>query len=126
MAFALGAKGHNDVHRRVLERLIEERHWRDTDAGRVREYYGTVGVQIAAIARHWLDPFRKGLLHVNDVSRLMDLLLSADRYLLKPTTQQTVLDLLAQHALALRDCGQAELARRVDELVGALRHKSAG
>ena len=64
LAFALGAKGHHDVHRRVLERLIEERHWRDTDAARVRQYYGTVGVQIAAIVRHWHDPFRKGLLHV--------------------------------------------------------------
>jgi hypothetical protein len=123
LAFALGAKGHRDIHRRVLERLIEERHWRDTDAGRVREYYGNVGVQITAIARHWRDPFRKGLLRVNDVSRLMDLLLSADRYLLKPTTQQTVLDFLAQHALALKDCGQDGLARCVDELVGALRHK---
>lgn len=122
LAFALGAKGHWSIHRRVLERLIEESHWRDTDAARVREYYGTVGVEIAAILRHWHDPFRKGLLRVNDVARLMDLLLSADRILVKGTAQQTVLALLEQHAVALKDFGEVTLARRVNELVMALRH----
>lgn len=122
LAFALGAKGRPSVHRRVLERLIEESHWRDTDSVRIREYYGTVGVEIAAILRHWHDPLRKGLLRVNDVARLMHLLLSADRSLANDTVQQMVLTLLEQHAVALKDCGEDALACRVNELVMALRH----
>lgn len=122
LAFALGAKGHTDIHRRVLERLIEESHWRETDASRIRDYYGTVGVQIAAVLRHWDDPRRKGLLRVNDVARLMNLLLSEDRSLVRGIAQQTVLVLLEKHALALKDCGEGALARRVIELVTALRH----
>jgi hypothetical protein len=64
LAFALGANGHHGIHKRVLERLIEERHWRNADSTRILEYYGTVGVKIAAILRHWRDPFRTGLLRV--------------------------------------------------------------
>ncbi|HEY5956793.1 MAG TPA: hypothetical protein VIV60_09585 [Polyangiaceae bacterium] len=121
LAFALGTKGRCEIHRQVLERLIEERHWRAADAARTRDYYGTAGVQIAAILRHWHDPIRKGLLHVNDISRLMDMLLSTDRHLLGSSTHLSVLDLLEQHALALRDCGQVLLASRVHELVDAVR-----
>ena len=126
LAFALGAKEHHNIHRRVLERLVEEHHWRDTDDTRIREYYGTVGVEIAAIVRHWHDPFRKGLNHVNDVARPIDLLLSADRNLVNPVAQRTVLDLLDQHAVSLKDCGEVELARRVNGLVTALRHIGKG
>lgn len=122
LAFALGAKGNYGVHRRVLERLIEESHWRDADGTRVREYYGTTGIQITSILRHWRDPFRKGLLRLNDIPRLMDLLLSADRALEKGPAQQTVLALLDEHAIALKDVGEDALARRVGELVTALRH----
>jgi hypothetical protein len=70
LAFALGGKGRYNIHRRVLERLIEESHWRDADAARIRDYYGTAGIKISALIRHWRDPWRKGLLHVNDVARL--------------------------------------------------------
>lgn len=122
LAFALGAKGHHGIHRRVLERLIEERHWRNADSTRIQEYYGTVGVQITAILRHWHDPFRKGLLRVNDVARLMDLLLSSDQTLSTLTARQTALDLLDQHALALKECGEVTLAARVDQLAAGLRH----
>lgn len=126
LAFALGAKGHLDIHRRVLERLIEESHWRGTDAARIREYYGTVGVEIAAVIRHWDDPRRKGLLRVNDIARLMDLLLSEDGSLVKGIAQHTVLDLLEKHALALKGCGEGALAGRVNELVMALRYTGKG
>lgn len=122
LAFALGAKGRHNIHRRVLERLIEERHWRDADAARIGEYYGSVGVELWAIARHWNDPFRNGLLRAHDVSRLIDLLLSRDRSLPTHSTEKTVIDLLDQHALVLLECGETRLARRVNELVTSLRH----
>jgi flavin-binding protein dodecin len=122
LAFALGAKGHPEVHRRLLERLIEDRHWREADAARIRKYYGTIGVEIAAIVRHWHDPLREGLLRANDVARLIDLLLSGDETLAKPFAKHTLLDLLEQHALVLADCGEVELASRINELSVALRH----
>jgi hypothetical protein len=122
LAFALGAKGSLDIHRRLVGRLIEEPHWRDADSSRVREYYGTVGIEIASILRHWDDPFRKGLLRVNDVGRVMNLLLSTDGTLVKGRTRQRVLALLEEHAVALKDFGEGALARRVNQLVTALLH----
>lgn len=85
-------------------------------------YYGTVGVEIAAIVRHWHDPFRAGLLRVNDVARLMDLLLSADRTLVRPATRRTLIDLLEEHGRTLAECGEIGLARQVGNLVKALEH----
>ncbi len=122
VAFALDAKGHPDTHRRILERPIEDRHWRAADAARTRRYYGTVGVEIAAIIRHWHDPFRQSLLRANDVARLIDLLLSAHKTLLKPFARRTLLDLLDQHASVLMECGEVSLGTSVKELVAALRH----
>jgi hypothetical protein len=121
LAFALCAKGQADIYRQILERLVEDWHWRESDALRIREYYGTVGVEIAAIFRHWQDPFRQGLIRANDVARLMDLLLSADKTLAKSSTQKKLLDLLDQHASILKDNGEFTLATRVNELVVALR-----
>ena len=124
LAFALGEKGRHAVHKRVLERLIEERHWREADSRRVDQYDGTSGVKLVAILRHWRDPFRNGLLgllRTNDLPRLMDLLLSADRTL-STAASQTALDLLDQHALVLKGYGELALARRVDLLVSGLRH----
>jgi hypothetical protein len=121
LAFALSAKGCRDVHRRLLERLINESHWRDADAARIREYYGSVGIEIAAIIRHWHDPFREGLLKANDVARLIDLALSGDATVASPFARQTVLDLLEIHADLLFRSGEPDLARRVTELVAALR-----
>ena len=50
------------------------------------------------------------------------MLLSADKPLVKPFQQITVLDLLDQHSSILMDCGEAKLARRVKEIVVGLRH----
>jgi hypothetical protein len=121
LAFALGAKGSRDIHRRTLERLVEEPRWRSADSSRNEGYYGTLGVRIAAILRHWHDPYRNGLLRVHDAPRLMDLLLSMDWSLASNGTRQAVLALLEQHALALKDLGEGTLAGRVHELLVALR-----
>ena len=120
LAFALAAQGCPDAHRKLLERLIVDTRWRDEDAARVSEYYGNVGIQIAAIFRHWKDPFREGLLRANDVARLIDLLLSSDK-VLRPSVRQTLLDLLAEHAQLLYDSGARDLARSVNNFVEALR-----
>ena len=113
LAFAISGKGYPDVHRAVLERLINEPHWRDEDAARVRRYYGSLGNQVAAIFRHWNDEFRGGLLRANDVPRVIDLLLSNDEILSKGHGRQTLLDLLVDHAVVLRDAGEFELAKTV-------------
>ena len=110
-----------EIHRRVLERLINDSHWREADVARNRQYYGTAGVRIAAIIRHWHDPFRHGLLRANDVSRLIDLLFSSDNTLARPITRGTLVGLLDQNASVLAQCGEAALARRVKEMVAALR-----
>ncbi|MFH1941570.1 MAG: hypothetical protein ABIL68_05655, partial [bacterium] len=122
LAFALGAKGHPDIHKQIIERLVEDRHWREADAFRIKKYYGSVGVEIAAIVRHWHDPIRQGLLRANDVARLVDLLLSADNILASPFAQRTIIDLLDQHASVLIECGERTLAMRINELVVAFRH----
>ena len=122
LAFALGAKGAPDVHARLLERLITNPKWRKADVSRVREYYGTVGNEIASIVRHWRDPFRQGLLRANDVARLMDLLLSADGTF-SPLANHALVDLLAQHAKVLVEHGQADSAHKVAELLDALKFK---
>jgi hypothetical protein len=121
LAFAVAAQGHPEVHKKLLERLIGDARWRDADASRELQYYGGVGIQIAAILRHWRDPFRKGLLHANDVARLIDLLLSNDKLLARTFGQQALLDLLAAHAQVLSDHGAPDLARRVYDFVAALR-----
>lgn len=122
LAFALGAKGSPDIHARLLERLITNPKWRKADTRRVREYYGTVGNEVASIVRHWRDPFRQGLLRANDVARLMDLLLSTDGTF-SPSTEHALVDLLAQHAMVLAEHGEAESAQKVAELLDALRFK---
>jgi hypothetical protein len=38
LAFAVGAKGCPEIHRRVLERLINDSHWREADVARNRQY----------------------------------------------------------------------------------------
>jgi len=121
LAFALAAKGRDASHRDILERLIAGAHWRDADAARIRDYYGGVGIEIAAIIRHWKDPFRRGLLRANDVARLIDLLLSSDKMLTSPFARQTLIDLLKEHAKVLSDSGAPDLARSVNDFVEALR-----
>jgi len=121
LAFAVAAQGRPDAHRKLLECLITDTRWRDADAVRESYYYGGVGIQIAAILRHWRDPFRKGLLRANDVARLIDLLLSNDKILEGPFARQTLLDLLVAHARVLSDSGAPDLARCVNDFVEALR-----
>lgn len=115
LSFILAVKGRPDVHRRVLERLIENHRWRTADATRMRNYYGSVGAEINAIRRHWSEPWRQGLVRVNDVGLLMDLLVSSDNALPNGAAQGMVLDLLAHHAEVLRQCGEVEMARRVND-----------
>jgi len=115
LAFALSAKGRRETHRTLLERLVNDTHWREADAARIRQYYGNTGVEIAAIIRHWNDPFRKGLLRVNDVARLIDLLISSDVLLRRPLINRTLLDLLSEHAKLISECGTPELAHSVKE-----------
>jgi len=121
LAFAMSGKGYPDVHRAVLERLIGEPHWRDEDAARVSEYYGSLGNQVAAIFRHWNDEFRGGLLRANDVPRVIDLLLSNDEILRKEHGRQTLLELLVEHAVVLQDAGESKLAKTVMEFVEGFR-----
>ena len=121
LAFALAAQGRADPHRKILERLIADPEWRDADAARIREYNGGVGIEIAAIFRHWKDPFREGLLRANDVARLIDLLLSSDKMLSAPFARQTLLNLLVEHEKVLSDSGAPDLARSVNDFVEALR-----
>jgi hypothetical protein len=128
LAFALGAKGRGDTHSRVLNRLIEENDWRRADTARILPYYGCVGVEIHSIIRHWNDPFRRGLLRVNDVGRLIELMYSTDRVLPTPRILASVLSMLSQHAMALKSCGSEGAARHVNSLVIAfeLRHSDLG
>lgn len=121
LAFAVAAQGCPDAHRKILERLIEDTKWRDADAARIRYYYGGVGIEIAAIIRHWKDPFRNGLLRANDVARLIDLLLSSDKILTSPFARQTLLNLLAEQAKVLSDAGALNLAQSVNDFAEALR-----
>lgn len=120
LAFAISGKGFTTVHRKVLERLVNAAHWRDADAARIREYYGTVGNEIAALFRHWNDEFRGGLLKANDVARVIDVLLSNDQ-IFRTGSQRPLVDLLESHAVVLRDSGETELARVVVEFVEAFR-----
>jgi hypothetical protein len=124
LAFALSGKGHPRVHRDVLERLVNAPAWRTADATRVREYYGTVGNEIAAIFRHWNDQFRNGLLKANDVARLIDLLLSNDVTLRSGPGRRSLLDLLQDHAVVLQASGEAALAGSVVEFVEAFRYSN--
>lgn len=119
LAFAIAAQGRPDAHRKVLEGLIGDPKWRRADAARIRDYYGNVGIEIAAILRHWKDPFRKGLLRANDVARLINLLLSGDKTLTSHFARRTLLDLLAENAKVLSDSGARDLALSVNEIVKA-------
>lgn len=119
LAFALAAQGCPDVHRKLLERLVEDTKWRDKDAARIRDYYGGIGTEIAAIFRHWRDPFRKGLLPANDVARFIDLLLSTDATLTRPYVRQSLLELLQEHAKVLFESGAFDLAQSVNEFLEA-------
>jgi hypothetical protein len=121
LAFAISGKGHPTVHRNVLERLISSAHWRDADAVRTRQYYGTIGNEIASIFRHWNDQFRTGLLKANDVARLIDVLLSSNEVLQAGPGRRSLLNLLENHALVLRDAGETQLAQAAMEFVQALR-----
>ena len=121
LAFALAAQGRPDAHAKVLERLIGDPKWRKADSARIRDYYGNAGIEIAAIIRHWKDPFRKGLLRANDVARIIDLLLSGDKTITSPFGRRILLDLLAENAKVLSDAGAGGLALSVNELVEALR-----
>jgi len=121
LAFAIAGKGHPTIHRNVLERLISSAHWRDADAVRIRQYYGTVGNEIAAIFRHWNDQFRGGLLKANDVARLIDVLLSSNDVLRAEPGRRSLLNLLESHALVLRDAGETQLAQAATEFVLAFR-----
>lgn len=121
LAFAVAAQGRPDTHKKLLERLIADTKWRDADAARERYYYGGVGIQIAAILRHWKDPFRKGLLRATDVARIIDLLMSNDKTLARPIGRQNLLALLVQHAQVLSDSGAHGLARSVNDFVEGFR-----
>jgi hypothetical protein len=120
LAFAVAAQGRADVHRKLLERLVGDPKWRATDAKRTRQYYGSRGVAIAAIFRHWKDSFRNGLLQANDVPRLVDLLLSSDVILAGPTVREALLQLLLKHAQVLYDSGAHQLARSVNDFIEAI------
>jgi hypothetical protein len=121
LAFAIASRGSSDMQRRVLERIVSSTNWRKQDIARVREYYGTLGVELAAIVRHWNDPFRKGLLRANDVGRLMDLVLSNDKLIKTSPGQQDLLNLLLDHARVLSDSGAKEMAQSVADFVNAFR-----
>jgi hypothetical protein len=121
LAFAIFGKGLPNVHRNILERLINTTSWRNADVDRIRRYYGTIGNQVAAIFRHWRDEFRGGLLRANDAGRLIDLLLSSDQVLQRPSTRQSLLELLESHAVLLRDSGELQLAQSVMEFTLAFR-----
>jgi hypothetical protein len=105
----------------MLERLIEDRHWREADSARVHKYYGNRSNEMAAIFRHWRDPLRQGLLRAQDTSRLIDFLHSADKNPSNPSAHYAVLEHLEKHVRVLRDCGEDALAQRVSELVQAFR-----
>jgi hypothetical protein len=113
-AFALAAKGYPDVHNRILARLVENPKWRDADASRIRQYYGSVGVEMAAIIRHWQDQFRKGLLRAHDVSRVMDTLLSVNVTHGDRPAYRQLLEILRQQAQILAQHGEEHLAREID------------
>ena len=121
LAFALGTKGRLEIQKKILERIVSAKRWRERDIQRVRKYYGTAGIEIAAILRHWNDPLRKGLLRANDVGRLIDLLMSNDTILRQPAARRKLLKLLADHAEVLSKHGAPELARSVAAFVEALR-----
>ena len=116
LAFALAGKEYRDIHQQILERLVSSSNWRKADTSRIREYYGDSGVELAAIIRHWKDPFRTGLLRANDVGRLIDLVVSKEVVLASPV-RESILDLLVEHATVLSDSGAPELARAVADLV---------
>jgi hypothetical protein len=121
LSFALATKGRTDIHSKVLERLVDNPQWRAADASRVREYYGTLGVQIAATVRHWQDGFREGILRANDVPRLMEILLSGELKPRRPRAFDQLVDLLAEEARLLGRYQETRLARRVQDVVEALR-----
>jgi hypothetical protein len=129
LAFALAAQGRGAAHKKVLERIVSESKWRTRDVARVREYYGGVGEEVAALTRHWNDPRRKGLLQANDVGRLMDVILSSDRYLKGSSRRDSLLRFLLDHAETLQKCGAPEVAKTVSSFVQGiqlLRAKASG
>jgi len=121
VAFAIGAKGRSEVHRKVLQRLVKPTKWRDADVARQRQYYGGVGAELAAVLRHWNHRYRKGLLRAHDVGRLMDLMLSESLLLKEPHAKNRLIDLLNGHAKVLADHGERDLVRAVMDFTEALR-----
>lgn len=118
LAFAIAAQGSKDMQAQILERIVFSTNWRKQDVERVREYYGTQGVELGAIIRHWRDPLRKGLLRANDVGRLMDLMFSNDK-LIQTAGRRDLVNLLLEHAKVLSEGGAPELARSVADFVVA-------
>ena len=119
LAFAISGKGHPNVHRNVLDRLIGSSSWREADAARINKYYGNIGNEIAAIIRHWNDQSRNGLLKANDTARLIDLLLSNNEILKSGFGRLSLINLLQNHAIVLKNSGEPELAKKVMEFVSA-------
>jgi hypothetical protein len=122
LAFAISGIGHPSTHRNVLERLISSSSWRDADTTRVQMYYGNIGNEIAAIIRHWNDPFREGLLKVNDIGRLIDLLMSNNQILRSDQGRPTLLKLLQDHVVYLKNSGEQHLAKVVIEFLSAFQY----
>ncbi len=121
LAFAIAAQGETEMHRIILDRIVSSSQWREKDIIRVREYYGTVGVELGAILRHWRDPLRKGTLRANDVGRLMDMIMSNDKLIAGTPQQRSLLDLLLEHARVLSDAGAHSVSRSVSDFVEAFR-----
>jgi hypothetical protein len=126
LAFAIAAQGDVETHKLMLERIVSSGHWRTRDVTRVREYYGTTGVELGAILRHWQDPLRKGILRANDVGRLMDLMLSNGSLLQVSPVKDDLLKLLLEHGLVLKDHGMDSIAKTVFDFVEALRSLGDG
>jgi hypothetical protein len=118
LTFALGAKGRLQLFEQRLSRFIEDPNWRIADAKRTDEYYAGGDRVIASIFRHWRDPFRRGVLRANDVSRIISVLVSEGQ-VLSLDAQRKLLGLLEDHAQLLKLVGASEVADSVTELVEA-------
>lgn len=124
LAFALGAKGRGEVHRSVLGAVVGSEHWRNADAHRIAEYYGSYGAELVGIERHLRNPLRHGLLKANDVARLIHLLDSDIADIGRPATRKKVISLLQANVRILEGCGEQSLAREASMVLEADRRRS--
>jgi len=117
LAFAIGAKGYQQTHRSMLQRIVESEHWQKAQVEQSERYYGGSGKQLSAILRHTRDPFRKDLLLANDVARLMHLLSKPTPDLRRTGTAKKAIQLLQMSADVLFQFGEPQLSRKVSNVI---------